>query len=99
MYILEILEEKYYNGEISKDIFKIMALKIRLQRMGRKDIPFFRIVAAEESEKRGGKTVVQLGFYDPKTTPVTINVDKKALDNLLSKGAQPTESVRKLLSL
>ena len=76
-----------------------MALKIRLQRMGRKDISFYRIVAAEESEKRGGKTVLQLGFYDPHTRPATVKVDKKAVDMLISKGAIPTPSVRKLLTL
>ncbi len=76
-----------------------MAVKIRLQRFGRKKKPFFRLVAADESAKRDGKVVAYLGFYDPETSPVTVKVDQNKLKHWLSVGAQPTESVRKLLSL
>lgn len=74
-----------------------MATKVRLQRMGKRDHPHFRIVVAEEGVKRGGKTVAQLGYYNPKTNPPTLNVDKKKLEIWLANGAQMTDAVRKLL--
>lgn len=76
-----------------------MAVKIRLQRFGRKKSPFYRIVAADESSKRDGKVIAYLGFVDPKTKPTTIKVDENKLKYWLNVGAKPTESIRKLLSL
>lgn len=76
-----------------------MAVKIRLQRKGKKDYAFFRIVAIEEGAKRGGRVNSTLGFYNPKTKPPQLKVDKKAVDKWLSTGAKPSETVRKLLSL
>lgn len=76
-----------------------MAVKIRLQRMGRKNRPFFRIVAIDEAAKRNGKALAYLGFFDPTKESRRIKVDKKELKQYLSVGAQPTEAVRKLLSL
>lgn len=76
-----------------------MATKIRLQLIGKRDNPFFRIVMTDKSVKRNGKIKEYLGYIDPKTKPVTIKVDNKKLSSLLAKGAQPTETVRKLLSL
>lgn len=67
--------------------------------MGRTDRVFYRIVIADESAKRDGKVVATLGFYDPKTSPPTLKVDKKLVEKWVSVGAQPTHSVRKLLSL
>jgi small subunit ribosomal protein S16 len=76
-----------------------MAVKIRLQRFGRKKKPFYRIVAADESSRRDGKVVAYLGFVDPKTSPPTIKVDEKKLTHWLNTGATPTATIRKLLSL
>lgn len=74
-----------------------MAVKIRLQRMGRKNKPFYRIVVADCATKRDGKAIARLGFYDPKEKPVRIKIDKKELERWISLGAQPTEAIRKLL--
>lgn len=76
-----------------------MAAKMRLKKMGRTDSAFYRIVIADESAKRDGKVVETLGFYDPKTSPPTLKVDKKLVDKWVSCGATPTETVRKLLNL
>lgn len=74
-----------------------MATKIRLQLLGKRDYPFYRIVVAEEGVKRGGKTVDQLGTYNPKTQPPTLNIDKKKLEHWLKNGSQLTDGTRKLL--
>lgn len=73
-----------------------MPTKIRLQRMGKRDHPHFRIVVAEEGVKRGGKTVANLGYYNPETSLPTLNVDKKKLEIWLANGAQMTDAIRKL---
>jgi len=52
---------------------------------------------AEAKEKRNGKIIESLGFYDPKTTPITFKIDQKKLDYWLNHGAQPTDSLRQLL--
>lgn len=76
-----------------------MALKIRLQRRGRTDTKFYRIVVAEEHSKRNGRPKAYIGIYNPETKPHTLTVDKKSLEHWLAVGARPTDSLRKLLSL
>lgn len=71
-------------------------LKIRLKRAGKKNQPFFRIVIADTREKRDGKTIEMIGFYDPKTDPPTVKINKKRLNYWLKHGCQPTSIVRKL---
>lgn len=74
-----------------------MAVKIRLQRHGRKQNPYYKIVIADARSPRDGKYIERLGFYNPMTTPATIEIDRdKALD-WLNKGAQPTDTVRAIL--
>jgi small subunit ribosomal protein S16 len=71
-----------------------MAVKIRLQRHGRKQNPYYKIVVADARSPRDGKFIERLGFYNPMTVPATIEIDRqKALDWIL-KGAQPTDTVR-----
>lgn len=72
-------------------------LRIKLSRMGSKKKPSYRIVVAEARSKRNGKVVETLGFYDPKTDPPTIQIDQKSFQDWVSRGAQPTASVRKIL--
>ena len=75
-----------------------MAVKIRLQRQGKKKAPWFSIVVANSRSPRDGKYIEQLGTYNPTTIPATISLDNdKALD-WMSKGAQPTDTVRRILS-
>lgn len=75
-----------------------MATKIRLQRRGKKGKPFYQLVVADSRAPRDGKFIERLGSYNPNTNPATIvlNFDK-ALD-WLNKGAQPTDTVRSILS-
>lgn len=73
-------------------------LKIRLQRHGRKQYPIYHIVAADARAPRDGKYVELLGRYNPNTNPATIDLDvDKAVSHLMS-GAQPTETVKSILS-
>jgi small subunit ribosomal protein S16 len=75
-----------------------MPVKIRLQRHGKKGKPFFHIVAADSRSPRDGKFIERIGSYNPNTNPATIVLDNdKALD-WLQKGAQPTETMRAMLS-
>ncbi len=71
-----------------------MSVKIKLTRIGKKDYPFFRIVVSEERSKRNGKIISQIGYYDPKSKTDKIKFDNQKLDYWLSRGAQPTKSVR-----
>jgi len=74
-----------------------MAVKIRLTRMGAKKKPFYRIVIADSKNPRDGRAIQEIGYYDPTTEPAVLKVDAEAAKNWLSKGAQPTETVRSLL--
>jgi small subunit ribosomal protein S16 len=76
-----------------------MAVKIRLTRRGRTNRPFYRIVVMDESEKRDGKTIDSIGFYNPETKPETVQVDRKKLDYWQSKGAKLTDGVKKIINL
>ncbi len=75
-----------------------MAVRIRLQRKGAKHMPFYRIVAADSRSPRDGRFVEQLGYYDPLKDPAEIKVDTEKVIDWLSKGAQPSETVRSLFS-
>lgn len=75
-----------------------MAVKIRLQRHGKKGKPFFHVVAADTRYPRDGRFIEKLGTYDPTTVPATIELDVEASVHWLQKGAQPTDTVRAILS-
>lgn len=74
-----------------------MAVKIRLQRHGRKGRPFYKIVTADSRVKRDGKIIETLGSYDPTTVPATIALDIDRSVYWLQTGAQPTDTVRAIL--
>ncbi|WP_129717112.1 30S ribosomal protein S16 [Pedobacter sp. SYP-B3415] len=75
-----------------------MATKIRLQRFGKKGKPFYHVVVADARAPRDGKFIERLGSYNPNTNPATIDIDfEKALE-WANKGAQPTDTVRAILS-
>ena len=75
-----------------------MPTKIRLQRHGKKRFAFFHVVIADSRAPRDGKFIEKLGTYNPNTNPATIDIDfDKALD-WVKKGAQPTDTVKALLS-
>ncbi|MBU0619072.1 30S ribosomal protein S16 [Patescibacteria group bacterium] len=72
-------------------------LKIKLTRTGKRNQPSYRFVVVEARSKRDGKYLESLGFYNPLTEPATIKINQKRLKHWLSCGAQPTETVRKLI--
>jgi len=75
-----------------------MPVKIRLQRHGSKKRPFYFIVFADARSPRDGKFIQKLGTYNPLTVPATIQVDRQKALEWLHKGAQPTDTVRRILS-
>ena len=75
-----------------------MAVKIRLSLFGKRHSPFFRIVVADARSPRDGRFIEQLGYYDPKKDPPKIKIDMEKLEEWLKKGAQPTETVKKLIN-
>ena len=74
-----------------------MAVKIRLKRMGQKKAPFYRIVVADSRSPRDGRFIDEIGIYDPTKEPSVFNVNEEATKKWLANGAQPTETVAKLL--
>jgi small subunit ribosomal protein S16 len=72
-------------------------VKLRLTRMGAKKKPFYRIVAADSRVQRDGKWIEQLGYYDPMKNPFIIKLDLARVDYWISEGAQPTDTVRRLI--
>ena len=76
-----------------------MAVKIRLRRMGQKKAPFYRIVVADSRAPRDGKFIEEIGYYDPTREPSVIKFDEEATKKWIATGAQPTETVGKLLKI
>ena len=74
-----------------------MAVKIRLQRHGRKKRPYYHIVVADARSPRDGKFIELLGTYNPIVKPATIELDRDKALEWLGKGAQPTDTVRNIL--
>lgn len=74
-----------------------MAVKLRLQRHGRKQAPFYHIVAADSRSPRDGRFIEKIGTYNPLTIPATIELDSDAALSWIAKGAQPTDTVRSIL--
>ena len=74
-----------------------MAVKIRLRRMGAKKAPFYRIVVADSRFPRDGRFIEEIGYYDPTKNPVVVNVDDEKVKSWIQKGAQPTDTMKRLL--
>ena len=70
---------------------------IRLTRTGRKNLAFYRIVIANQRSKRDGDFIAYVGTYDPKTSPRTVVLEKDAIKDWLTKGAQPSATVKRFL--
>jgi len=75
-----------------------MPTKIRLARHGRKRHPFYHIVIADSRAPRDGKFIERVGSYNPNTNPATIDLDFNRTLDWVQKGAQPTDTVRAILS-
>ena len=76
-----------------------MAVKIRLMRMGKKKQPTYRVVAADGRSPRDGRFIEVLGSYDPRREPSVVRIDNDRAVDWLRRGAQPTETVEKLLKI
>jgi small subunit ribosomal protein S16 len=73
-------------------------VRIRLRKVGLKNQPSYRIVAADKESPRDGRFLENLGHYNPRTEPATVKVDEARLFHWLNHGAQPSDSVRKILT-
>lgn len=76
-----------------------MAVKMRLKRMGQKRAPFYRIVVADSRSPRDGRFIEEIGTYNPNVEPSAIKINEELAKKWLSTGAQPTETVGKLLKI
>ena len=75
-----------------------MSVKIRLKRMGSKKRPFYRIVVADSRSPRDGRFIETVGTYNPLTDPETVTLKEEKGMNWLNNGAQPSDTVRNILS-
>ena len=84
--------EKYWSGGNE------MSVRLRLTRMGAKKAPRYRIVAADSRNARDGKVIETLGYVNPTANPEEVHVDEELALKWLRNGAQPSDTVRNLLS-
>lgn len=73
-------------------------LKVKLTRIGKKGQPQYRVVVAEAKSKRDGASLAELGYYNPGVNPSEFRLDQIAYASWLKKGAQPTNTVRNLVT-
>ncbi len=73
-------------------------VKIRLRRMGAKKAPFYRIIVADSRSPRDGRFIEEVGYYNPMTNPVTVKLEEEKIQKWLASGAQPTETVKSILT-
>ena len=74
-------------------------VKLRLMRMGKKKQPTYRVVAADSRSPRDGRFIEIVGTYEPRAEPSVVKLDQAKVDKWLSQGAQPTETVAKLIKI
>ena len=73
-------------------------LTIRMRRLGAKKRPFFRVVVTEARSARDGRSLEVLGYYDPATQPETLRLNRDRFQHWVTRGAQPSDTVRTLLA-
>ena len=74
-----------------------MAGKLKLTRLGSKNHPFYRVVAANDETRRDGRPLQLLGYYNPMTNPAEVKLDADKIKEWLARGAEPTDTVRALI--
>jgi small subunit ribosomal protein S16 len=74
-------------------------LMIRLARIGARKQPYYRVVVIEKERARNGRSVEVVGTYNPRTSPASVTLKRERIDYWVSKGAQCSDRVRKLLAL
>ena len=72
-------------------------VKIRLRRMGAKKAPFYRVVVADSRYPRDGRFIEEIGSYDPTQEPELVKIDMDKANEWIKKGAQPTDTVKRLM--
>ncbi len=73
-----------------------MAVRIRLTRVGATKQPSYRLVVADSRAARDGRSIDTLGYYNPRTDPIELRIDEAKARDWLAKGAQPSDTVRRL---
>jgi small subunit ribosomal protein S16 len=76
-----------------------MAVRIRLTRIGGRKDPVWRVVATDQRSPRDGRVIEIIGHYNAQTEPSTITLDEERVRHWISRGAQPTAQVRKLMKI
>jgi len=76
-----------------------VAVRLRLTRVGGRKDPVWRVVVADQRSKRDGRVIETIGHYNPQTNPSTIAIDEDRAREWLARGAQPSQTVRKLLRI
>ncbi len=76
----------------------VLAVKIRLKRVGAKKAPFYRVVVADSRSPRDGRFIEEIGFYNPTADPSVLHIEEEKAILWLGRGAQPSDTVRALLS-
>lgn len=76
-----------------------LAVKIRLARHGAKKYPYYRVVVADSRAPRDGRFICEVGRYNPNTNPKLVKLDLEAIDQWISNGAQPTDTVARLIEV
>ena len=74
-----------------------MAVRIRLKRLGAKKAPFYRIVVADSRTSRKGKSIAEIGYFNPISDPVELKVDAEEAKKWIANGAQPSDTAKALL--
>jgi small subunit ribosomal protein S16 len=74
-----------------------LSVKLRLRRMGSTNRPFFRVVAIDSRMRRDGRSIEELGYYDPLKRPAVVQLKEEAIFQWLGRGAEPSATVRELL--
>jgi small subunit ribosomal protein S16 len=74
-----------------------MSVRLRLTRVGSRKNPVWRVVVADQRSKRDGRVIETVGHYNAQTEPSTIVIDETKVKDWLARGAQPTDTVKKLL--
>jgi len=74
-----------------------VSVKLRLRRMGSTNRPFYRVVAIDSRNRRDGRAIEELGWYDPLQKPMAVNLDEEPILEWLRRGAEPSPTVRELI--
>jgi small subunit ribosomal protein S16 len=76
-----------------------MSVRVRLTRVGSKKNPVWRVVVADQRSPRDGRVIELVGRYNPQTEPSEVHIDEERLRHWLDRGAQPTDTVRRLMKI